>query len=223
MKLAIDRYIAGARPRRRRPDRARVTSAILLGVVRASSTLQTWTAADDRAADHVRHAACRSTGTCSGSTCSSTTAIPVGRLMTRVTTDVDVLNDLFTSGVVSIFGDVFTLARHHDRAAVRWTGGWRSSPSPCCRSSSLVTQWFRRNVRESYRTVRALDRAHQRVPAGAHHRHVDGAAVPPRGARASTRFDEINRRAPRRQHRLDLLLRGVLSRRSRSSARSPRR
>ena len=35
---------------------------------------------------------------------------PVGRLMTRVTTDVDVINDLFTSGVVSIFGDVFTLA-----------------------------------------------------------------------------------------------------------------
>ena len=34
---------------------------------------------------------------------------PVGRLMTRVTTDVDVINDLFTSGVVSIFGDVFTL------------------------------------------------------------------------------------------------------------------
>ena len=42
---------------------------------------------------------------------------PVGRLMTRVTTDVDVLNELFTAGVVSIFGDVFTLARHHDRAA----------------------------------------------------------------------------------------------------------
>ena len=35
---------------------------------------------------------------------------PVGRLMTRVTSDVDVLNDLFTSGVVTIFGDVFTLA-----------------------------------------------------------------------------------------------------------------
>src|SRR4029079_9273981 len=35
---------------------------------------------------------------------------PVGRLMTRVTTDVDVINDLFTSGVVSVFGDVFTLA-----------------------------------------------------------------------------------------------------------------
>ena len=34
---------------------------------------------------------------------------PVGRIMTRITNDVDVLNELFTSGVVSIFGDIFTL------------------------------------------------------------------------------------------------------------------
>ena len=34
---------------------------------------------------------------------------PVGRLMTRLTSDVEVLNELFTSGVVAIFGDVFTL------------------------------------------------------------------------------------------------------------------
>ena len=34
---------------------------------------------------------------------------PVGRMMTRVTTDVEALNDLFSSGVISIFGDVFTL------------------------------------------------------------------------------------------------------------------
>ena len=34
---------------------------------------------------------------------------PVGRLMTRVTTDVDVINDLFTSGVVAAFGDLFML------------------------------------------------------------------------------------------------------------------
>ena len=34
---------------------------------------------------------------------------PVGRLMTRITNDVDVLNELFTSGVVAIFGDVFLL------------------------------------------------------------------------------------------------------------------
>ena len=35
---------------------------------------------------------------------------PVGRLMTRITNDVDTLNELFTSGVVSIFGDLLTLS-----------------------------------------------------------------------------------------------------------------
>ncbi len=34
---------------------------------------------------------------------------PVGRLMTRVTTDVDVLNELFTAGVVTLLGDVLVL------------------------------------------------------------------------------------------------------------------
>ncbi len=35
---------------------------------------------------------------------------PVGRLMTRVTTDVDALNELFTSGVISVFEDLFMLS-----------------------------------------------------------------------------------------------------------------
>jgi ATP-binding cassette subfamily B protein len=34
---------------------------------------------------------------------------PVGRLMTRVTTDVDALNELFTAGVISVFEDIFML------------------------------------------------------------------------------------------------------------------
>ena len=34
---------------------------------------------------------------------------PVGRLITRVTNDVEVLNELFASGIVTVFGDVFTL------------------------------------------------------------------------------------------------------------------
>ncbi len=34
---------------------------------------------------------------------------PVGRLMTRITSDVETLNELFSSGVVAAFGDVFTL------------------------------------------------------------------------------------------------------------------
>jgi ATP-binding cassette subfamily B protein len=78
---------------------------------------------------------------------------PVGRLMTRVTTDVDVLNDLFTSGVVSVFGDVFTLV---GIMIVLLTLDWRLalvafSVLPLI---VLITQWFRRNVRDSYRTVR---------------------------------------------------------------------
>src|SRR5438128_1312945 len=78
---------------------------------------------------------------------------PVGRLMTRVTTDVDVLNDLFTSGVVSVFGDLFTLVGI--MAMMIWID-WRLamvafSVLPLI---WLVKQWFRKSVRESYRTVR---------------------------------------------------------------------
>src|SRR5437899_12605964 len=78
---------------------------------------------------------------------------PVGRLMTRVTSDVDVLNDLFTSGVVTVFGDVFALVGI--MAMMAWMN-WRLalvafSVLPLI---FLVTQWFRRNVRDSYRVVR---------------------------------------------------------------------
>ncbi len=34
---------------------------------------------------------------------------PVGRLVTRVTTDADALNELFTSGLITVFGDVLVL------------------------------------------------------------------------------------------------------------------
>ena len=73
--------------------------------------------------------------------------------MTRVTSDVDVLNDLFTSGVVTVFGDVFTLVGI--MVVMLWMN-WRLalvafSVLPLI---VLITQWFRRNVRESYRIVR---------------------------------------------------------------------
>ncbi len=78
---------------------------------------------------------------------------PVGRLMTRVTSDVDVLNDLFTSGIVTVFGDVLALAGI--MVVMLWMN-WRLalvafSVLPLI---VLVTQWFRRHVRESYRVVR---------------------------------------------------------------------
>ena len=78
---------------------------------------------------------------------------PVGRLMTRVTTDVDALNDLFASGVVSAFRDIFMLG---GIAIVLVVMDWRLaivalSVLPLI---ALVTQWFRRNARHSYRQVR---------------------------------------------------------------------
>jgi len=80
---------------------------------------------------------------------------PVGRLMTRVTSDVDVLNDLFTAGVVAIFGDVFTLL---GIMIVMLSMDWKLALASfvVLPLIVLVTQWFRRNVRESYRVVRAL-------------------------------------------------------------------
>ncbi len=78
---------------------------------------------------------------------------PVGRLMTRVTTDVDVLNEMFTSGVVTVFGDLFTLL---GIMIVMLTLDWRLALVSflVLPLIGLVTQWFRRNVRESYRVVR---------------------------------------------------------------------
>ena len=78
---------------------------------------------------------------------------PVGRMMTRVTTDVDALNDLFSSGVVAVFGDLFTLT---GIMIVLLVMDWRLalvafSVLPLI---VMVTQWFRRNARESYRKVR---------------------------------------------------------------------
>jgi ATP-binding cassette, subfamily B, multidrug efflux pump len=117
---------------------------------------------------------------------------PVGRLMTRVTSDVDVLNDLFTAGVVSIFGDVFTLL---GIMIVLVIMDWRLalvafSVLPLI---VLVTQWFRRNVRESYRTVRMWI---ARINAFLQE-HITGMATVQlfrREARSFGGFDEINRR-----------------------------
>lgn len=79
---------------------------------------------------------------------------PVGRLMTRVTTDVDALNDLFTAGFVAIFGDIFVLV---GIVGVLFWMNWRLalvlfSITPFI---VLVAIWFRRGARIAYRQVRA--------------------------------------------------------------------
>jgi ATP-binding cassette, subfamily B, multidrug efflux pump len=117
---------------------------------------------------------------------------PVGRLMTRVTTDVDVLNELFTSGVVSVFGDVFTLVGI--MGVLIWLD-WRLalvafSVLPLI---VLITQWFRRNVRESYRNVRTWI---ARINAFLQERITGTSTVQlfRREARDFAAFDEIDRK-----------------------------
>lgn len=78
---------------------------------------------------------------------------PVGRLVTRVTTDVDALNELFTSGVVTVFGDIFMLV---GIMVVLISLNWKLAlvsfaVLPPLFAVSLV---FKRRVRETYRRVR---------------------------------------------------------------------
>jgi ATP-binding cassette subfamily B protein len=117
---------------------------------------------------------------------------PVGRLMTRVTTDVDVLNDLFASGVITVFGDVFTLA---GIMIVLLVMDWRLalvafSVLPLI---VVITQWFRKHVRDSYRTVRTWI---ARINAFLQENIGGMATVQLFGREGSQfrRFDEIDRR-----------------------------
>ncbi|MBN2424213.1 MAG: ABC transporter ATP-binding protein [Calditrichaceae bacterium] len=78
---------------------------------------------------------------------------PVGRLMTRVTSDVEALNQMFTEGVVSIFGDLFLLAgiiivmiSMNTELAL-----WTFSVIPIL---FIITSVFKRKVRGAFRNVR---------------------------------------------------------------------
>jgi ATP-binding cassette subfamily B protein len=79
---------------------------------------------------------------------------PVGRLVTRLTSDVDALNEMFTSGVLAIFEDVFILAFI---VAIML---WKSWPLALLTLTAIpgilyATSLFRKHVRQSYRRQRA--------------------------------------------------------------------
>jgi ATP-binding cassette subfamily B multidrug efflux pump len=78
---------------------------------------------------------------------------PVGRLVTRLTTDVDALNEMFTSGVFAIFEDVFVLAAIvFIMLRMKW---WLALLAFAVLPFILVvTHIFRKSVRESYRRIR---------------------------------------------------------------------
>jgi ATP-binding cassette, subfamily B, multidrug efflux pump len=78
---------------------------------------------------------------------------PVGRLMTRVTSDVETLNELFSSGVVTIFGDVFTLVAI---MAMMLAFDWRLAlvTFGVIPLVWLTARIFRRRVREAFGDIR---------------------------------------------------------------------
>ncbi len=78
---------------------------------------------------------------------------PVGRLMTRVTNDVEVLNELFSSGVVTVFGDLFTLV--FIIGAMLWMN-WRLALVTFAVLPLVVLAafYFRNRIRDAFRQIR---------------------------------------------------------------------
>jgi ATP-binding cassette subfamily B protein len=78
---------------------------------------------------------------------------PVGRLITRVTSDVEALNELFTAGVVAGVGDLFTLAVI---SVVMLIIDWRLALAAFAVIPFvlLTSHLFRKHVREAYRDIR---------------------------------------------------------------------
>jgi ATP-binding cassette subfamily B protein len=116
---------------------------------------------------------------------------PVGRLVTRVTTDVDALNEMFTSGVVSIFEDLFVLA---GILGVMLCMNWKLALITFAVLPFIIvaTKIFRDRVRDSYRRIRvAIARINSYLQ-----EHISGMMVLQlfnRERKAYTRFEEINR------------------------------
>jgi ATP-binding cassette subfamily B multidrug efflux pump len=116
---------------------------------------------------------------------------PTGRLVTRVTYDVDALNEMFTSGVVSIFEDVLVLAGIvFVMLRMSW---WLALLAFSVLPFILIaTQIFRKYVRESYRRIRtAIARINSYLQ-----EHVSGMSVVQlfnREERAFQDFEKVNR------------------------------
>ena len=150
IKVAIDRYIAARRLTGL--DRLALVYLAVLVIAFAAEYAQTWTMqlTGQRIMFDLRMAIYRHLQRLDLRYYDRN---PVGRLMTRVTSDVDVINDLFTSGVVTVFGDVFTLVGI--MVMMLWMN-WRLAlvAFAVLPLIVLIAQWFRRNVRDSYRVVR---------------------------------------------------------------------
>ncbi|MGD0361322.1 MAG: ABC transporter ATP-binding protein [Bryobacteraceae bacterium] len=116
---------------------------------------------------------------------------PVGRLVTRVTTDVDVLNDLFASGLVTILGDVLVLG-FIVAIMFNLSPGLTVLMLAVMPLVILVTAIFRRSVTQSYRRIRiAIAKINSYLQ-----EHVTGIVVLQlfnREAKSREEFDGVNR------------------------------
>jgi ATP-binding cassette subfamily B multidrug efflux pump len=115
----------------------------------------------------------------------------VGRLVTRLTSDVDAINEMFTAGVLAIVDDFFNLTI---MAAVMLTINWRLAlfAFAVLPLILIVTRLFRDSVRESYRRVRA---AIARINSFTQE-HISGMSVVQlfnREQRAYQDFEDVNR------------------------------
>jgi ATP-binding cassette subfamily B protein len=116
---------------------------------------------------------------------------PVGRLVTRLTSDVDAINDMFTDGVLAIINDFFMLTI---MAAVMLALSWWLAllAFAVLPLILIVTRMFRDYVRESYRRVRtAIARINSFTQ-----EHISGMSVVQlfnREERAYKDFEAVNR------------------------------
>ncbi len=117
---------------------------------------------------------------------------PVGRLVTRLTTDIDALNEMFASGVIAIFGDFFTLT------VIMGVMLWLNAPLALVTFAvlpliALATALFRKRVRDSYRRIRtAIARINAYLQ-----EHISGMAVVQlfnREEKSFREFETVNRR-----------------------------
>lgn len=116
---------------------------------------------------------------------------PVGRLVTRVTSDVDALNEMFTSGVIAIVEDVFVLGFI---ITIMLSSSWRValitfSVLPLIFWATMI---FRRLVRDAYRKIRvAIARINSYLQ-----EHITGMVVLQlfnRERRSYQKFEDVNR------------------------------
>jgi ATP-binding cassette subfamily B protein len=116
---------------------------------------------------------------------------PVGRMLTRVTTDVDALNELLASGLVTILGDVLMLAIVF-AVMLKMDAPLTAVLAAVLPAVVVVTIVFRRTASQSYRRIRvAIARINAYLQ-----EHLTGMTVLQlfnRERRSSEEFEQINR------------------------------